>query len=183
MTEQEAIVRLKSGDISGLEGLVRLYQVQAVRAAYLIIGDRAAAEDIVQSAFLTAYERIAQFDARRPFGPWFLRSVANLAIKTAHRRRRFVAFGDEETDPGNVLLAPDLIDSVETRQAVWTALQCLSPEQRAAIILHYYLDLSEEDIAQRLATPRGTIKWRLHEARRRLRMLLRLFKGDEENVI
>src|SRR5205085_10233603 len=97
MTEDEAIALLKSGDISGLERLVRLYQVQAVRAAYGIVQDRAAAEDIVQSAFLTAFERIGQFDANRPFGPWFLRSVVNLAIKTAHRRQRLVALGDQET--------------------------------------------------------------------------------------
>jgi RNA polymerase sigma-70 factor (ECF subfamily) len=171
MTEQEAIARLKSGDISGLERLVRLYQVQAVRAAYLIIQDRAAAEDIVQTAFLTAYERIAQFDSARSFGPWFLRSVVNLAVKTARRHRRQIALADDDTDA--VLLAPDLIDTAETRQAVWTVLETLSPEQRAAIILHYYLDLSEEDIARELATPRGTIKWRLHMARRRLRLLLR----------
>ena len=81
MEEQKAIARLKRGDISGLEALVRKYQVQAVRAAYLIIRDRALAEDIVQAAFLRAYERIGQFDAGRPFGPWFLRSVVNDAVK------------------------------------------------------------------------------------------------------
>jgi len=68
MEEQEAIARLKRGDISGLEALVRKYQVQAVRAAYLITHDRGLAEDIVQAAFLRAYERIGQFDAGRPFG-------------------------------------------------------------------------------------------------------------------
>jgi RNA polymerase sigma-70 factor, ECF subfamily len=174
MTEQEAIARLKAGDISGLEGLFRQYQVQAVRAAYLIMRDRAVAEDVVQTAFLTAYERIAQFDASRPFGPWFLRNVVNLAIKTANRRWRQIPFVDDETDPTiNDLLAPDLIDIAETRQAVWLALAKLSPEQRAAIILYYYLDLSEDEMSQELAAPRGTIKWRLHVARRRLRLLLR----------
>ncbi len=76
MEEQEAIARLKRGDVGGLEALVHKYQVKAVRTAYLVVRDRALAEDIVQAAFLRAYERIGQFDAGRPFGPWFLRSVA-----------------------------------------------------------------------------------------------------------
>lgn len=69
--EQQALARLKERDIGGLEFLVRRYQVQAVRAAYLVTRDRGLAEEVVQSAFLRAYERIEQFDARRPFRPWF----------------------------------------------------------------------------------------------------------------
>jgi len=88
MEEHEVIARLKRGDIAGLETLVRKYQVQAVRIAYLITRDRALTEDIVQAAFLRAYERIGQFDAERPFGPWFLRSVVNDAVKAAARRER-----------------------------------------------------------------------------------------------
>jgi RNA polymerase sigma-70 factor (ECF subfamily) len=174
MTEREAVALLKSGEISGLESLVRLYQVRAIRAAYVIVQDRAAAEDIVQTAFLTAYERIGQFDASRPFGPWFLRSVVNLAIKAARQRQRLVTLDENDAAQNHVLLAPDLTDTAETREAVWLALQQLSPEQRAAIILHYYLDLSEAEIAHEMAAPHGTIKWRLHMARRKLRLLLRL---------
>ena len=90
MEEREAIARLNRGDIAGLETLVRQYQVQAVRTAYLITRDRALAEDIVQAAFLRVYERIGQFDTKRPFGPWFLRSVVNDAIKAATRHEHQV---------------------------------------------------------------------------------------------
>ena len=91
MEEAEAIAQLKQGDVGGLEALVRGHQVQAVRTAYLITRDRALAEDIVQAAFVRAYQRIEQFDTRRPFGPWFLRSVVNDAIKAASRRERWVS--------------------------------------------------------------------------------------------
>ena len=91
MEEAEAIARLKQGDISGLETLVCRFQVQAVRTAFLITRDRALAEDIVQAAFVRAYECIELFDAGRPFGPWFLRMVVNDAIKTAARRERHVS--------------------------------------------------------------------------------------------
>ena len=182
MEEQEAIARLKRGDIGGLEALVRQYQVQAVRTAYLIIRDRALAEDIVQAAFLRAYERIGQFDTGRPFGPWFLRSVVNDAVKTATRRGRQVSleasYEGEETSLADLLADPnpgpaDLAEAAETRQAVWDALGKLPPAQRAVIVLRYYLGLSEAEMAGELACPPGTVKWRLHAARKRLRVLLR----------
>jgi RNA polymerase sigma-70 factor (ECF subfamily) len=179
--EQEAIARMKRGDIGGLEALVRRYQVRAVRAAHLIVRDRETAEDIVQSAFLRAYERIGQFDARRPFGPWFLRSVVNDAIKAAARRQREVPLeADSEGGEASLidLLADpnpgpaDLVEAAETRQAVLAALDRLPPAQRAAIVLRYYLGLSEAEMADELACPPGTVKWRLHAARRRLQTLL-----------
>lgn len=182
MEEQEAIARLKRGDISGLEALVRKYQVQAVRTAYLITRDRALAEDIVQAAFLRAYERISQFDAGRPFGPWFLRSVVNDAVKAATRRERQVSLeaGSEgqEAPLADLLADPspgpdDLMEAAELRQTVWAALGRLPPAQRAAIVLRYYLDLSEAEMADELACPPGTVKWRLYAARKRLRTLLR----------
>lgn len=72
MEESRAIDRLRRGDVAGLEFLVRQYQIPALRAAYLITRDSALAQDVVQAAFLKAYERISQFDPNRPFGPWFL---------------------------------------------------------------------------------------------------------------
>src|SRR3954467_7626853 len=91
MDEREAIARLAGGDISGLELLVSRYQVQAVRAAYLVCRNSALAEDIVQEAFLRAYERIEQFDPDRPFHPWFLRMVVNDALKAASRAGKVVS--------------------------------------------------------------------------------------------
>jgi len=182
MEEQEAITRLKRGDIGGLAALVRKYQVQAVQTAYLVTRDRALAEDIVQAAFLRAYERIGQFDARRPFGPWFLRSVVNDAVKAAARRERQVSLETgsegEETSLADLLADPgpgpeDLVETEEIRQTVWAALGKLPPVQRAAIVLRYYLDLSEAEMADELACPPGTVKWRLHAAQKRLRTLLR----------
>ncbi len=176
MEEQKAIARLKRGDIGGLKALVHKYQVQAVRTAYLITRDRALAEDTVQAAFLRACERIGQFDAGRPFGPWFLRSVANDAVKSVTRSKRQISLetgsladllADPNPGPAQVAEAADL------RQTVWDALGKLPPAQRAAIVLRYYLGLSEAEMASELACPPGTVKWRLHAARKRLRRLLR----------
>lgn len=178
MEEHLAIARLKQGDIEALEPLVRAYQVQAVRTAYLIVRDRALAEDLVQAAFLRAFERISLFDASRPFGPWFLRIVLNDALKAARRSGRSVSLNVSETAIGDLLTAdtsaPDLLaENMELRQAVWDALGSLSAEQRTAIVQRYYLGMSEAEMSEREQCPPGTIKWRLHKARQRLRSLLR----------
>jgi RNA polymerase sigma-70 factor (ECF subfamily) len=182
MEEHTAITRLQQGDISGLAALVCIYQLRALRAAYLITQDRALAEDVVQNAFVRAYERIHQFDARRPFGPWFLRSVTREAVKAAMRRARdmpleHVIYADEQTEAdvaAHAELNPEALwEQAETRNEVWTALRALTPMQREVVVQRYYLNLSEAEMADRIGCPSGTIKSRLYVARERLRTLLR----------
>ena len=182
MDEREAVARLRRGDIGDLEPLVRLYYVQAVRAAYLITRDRPMAEDVAQETFIRAYERIHQFDPARPFRPWLLRSVVNGAINAASRRDppdRPAPHPDGEEDPLADMPADpapgptDLVERRELGEAVWQAMGELPAEQRAAIVMRYYLDLSEAEMARDLAVPPGTVKWRLHAARKRLRTLLK----------
>jgi RNA polymerase sigma-70 factor (ECF subfamily) len=176
MEEADAIKRLQQGDITGLEPLVRRYQRQAIKTAFLISRDAVLAEDIVQAAFLRAYERIHQFDASRAFGPWFLRSVANDALMAVTRHRVLSLDGlmAGETIPGPALApGPDeAFLSAETREEIWTALEQLAPVQRAAIVQRYFLDYSDAELARRCTVPGGTIRRRLHDARRRLRQLL-----------
>ena len=186
MDDTEAIAALQRGDIGGLETLVRRYQTRALRAAVLIVRDPALAEDVVQAAFLRAYDRIGQFDSARPFAPWFLRSVVNAAIKAGTRQARHVSLDaptrnvDEAADA--VTLAELLADpapgpeteaeTAELRQAVWQALGRLSPAERGAVVARYYLGRSERELAADTHTPLGTLKWRLHAARERLRTWL-----------
>jgi RNA polymerase sigma-70 factor, ECF subfamily len=182
MEEKESIERLKRGDVGGLEYLVRHYQVRAMRAAYLITHDVPLAQDVVQAAFVKAYERIGQFDAGRAFGPWFLRSVIHDAIKAATKRDRVDplegGLANEQSSDRIELtdrqLSPQLLwERAETAREVWAALRQLSPEQRAAIVSRYFFDLSEAEMAGTLKCPTSTVKWRLHAARERLRILLR----------
>ncbi len=173
MDERGAIALLKQGDIGGLEYLVEKYQVRAVRAAYLVCRDASLAEDIVQSAFIRAFERIATFDYTMPFGPWFLRSVTNDALKAAARRERMVPL--EGVPAENVTARPGLderLESRETSAAIAEAIAQLPPEQRAAIVMRYYLDMTDDEMSSRLEVARATVRWRLHAARHKLRGLL-----------
>src|SRR4051812_8348621 len=153
MDEREAIARLTGGDISGLELLVSRYQLRAVRAAYLICRDPSLAEDIVQSAFIRVYERIDTFDPTRPFAPWFLRIVSNDALKAAQRGERTVPLDDHDHSSHSFSAAwstGDIearLEAMETGAAITAAIARLSPEQRAAIVLRYYLDLSDEEMS------------------------------------
>ena len=88
MDDQIAISRIKLGDLNGLNALVHCYQVQAVHAAYLIVCDRALAEDVAQAAFVKIVECIDQFDETRPFAPWFFRIVVNDALKAVKKQKR-----------------------------------------------------------------------------------------------
>ena len=128
MDERGAIALLKQGDIGGLEYLVEKHQVRAVRAAYLVCRDASLAEDIVQTAFIRAFERINTFDDTMPFGPWFLRSVTNDALKAAARRERTVPLEGALSDGGPV--EPGLeerLDSLETSAAINRAIAQLPP--------------------------------------------------------
>ena len=180
MEESQAIALLKQNELSGLEFLVRRYQVQAVQAAYLVVGDRSMAEDIVQSAFLKAVVKIDRFDPTRPFGPWFLRMVIHDAIKANESARRQVSLDAqaEQAVPPEWLADPgagpeELADNAETRQAVWAALEQLTPKQRAAVVMHYFLEMKDREISQALERPLSAVKWSLHAARQRLRDLLK----------
>ncbi len=125
MDEREAISRLRQGEISGLEILVRLYQNEATRIAQLITRDREVAEDVVQSAFVRVYERIEQFDPERPFAPWFFRIVSNDAVRAAQQSSRQVSsettmldqLQDESPGPDEILATLEQFDSVT--DALW----------------------------------------------------------------
>jgi len=169
--DQDAIQRLKRGDMGGLHVLVDRYQVRAARVAYLITQDSVMAEDIMQNAFLRVYDRADQFDLARPFEPWLMRIVINLALQTVGSQRQLVnlealVLPDPTPDPATQA------EIHEEEQAVREALAVLSPEQRAVVVFRYYLGYTESEMARELEEPLGTVRWRLHAAHRRLRGLL-----------
>jgi len=189
MKDQIAISHLKQGNLSGLETLVRRYQVQAVHAAYMVVYDRALAEDVVQAAFVKVAERIQQFDDERPFAPWFFRMVVNDALKLARKQTRNVSL-EEQLDESTAQLARHLVDpglqpdqvveQKEARQMILKAIQSLPPGQRAAIVMRYFLDMSVSDMSTKTERPLSTIKWGLRDGRKRLRDLVDAPQGGRE---
>jgi RNA polymerase sigma-70 factor, ECF subfamily len=188
--EIRAIDLLKRDDISGMETLVRIYQTRAVYCAYLIVQDNHLAQDIVQNAFITAYQKIARFDQSKPFGPWFFRSVVNASIKTSERENKHTVFSNQDEvgfdwaerllDTGPSL--QEVVETQETREIVWKALSQLSPRQRGVVVMHYFLEMKDEEIMQATNSPKTSIRWWLRTARERLQHLLLPFIQTEQDI-
>jgi RNA polymerase sigma-70 factor, ECF subfamily len=161
----------QGGSEADLESLFRHHWPRAYRAAYLVVHDSAAAEDIAQEAFLAAVRALDRFDRRRPFGPWLHRIVVNRAIDWSRARtlRREVGEGAL-----SVVAAPDQADNSHG-PALASALADLSPEHRAVIVLRHLLEYTPGEIAELLGLPRGTVNSRL---RRGLDELGQLVQGD-----
>ena len=179
MDDNQAIHRLKGGDIGGLEHLVTCYQNKAVRTAFLITQDEPMAEDVVQDVFVRVYQRIRHFDENRPFEPYLMRSVINAALNAVQKGSKWApasAANDMDALENLLIEAVSVEDQVEfsqCKQEILAALGKLSPRQRAAVVQRYYLGLSENEMSERLEAPAGTVKWLLNAARTRLRALLR----------
>jgi RNA polymerase sigma-70 factor, ECF subfamily len=186
MDEAQAIALLKSGNLLGMEALVHQYYFQAVRASYLIVQDNSQAEDIVQTAFVNAGDKIGQLFSGR-FGPWFLRSVINASLKAAEKQKRLISLDIEEEEEAQRLTKwlmdpnpsiEEMAETEELRQDVWNAIGQLTASQRASIVLKYFLDMSEAEMAEVSKLPQSTIKWRLYTAREKLRGLLNPFRSS-----
>ena len=151
----------RAGRVEDFDSLFRHHWPRAYRAAYLVVHDAAAAEDIAQEAFLAAIRSLDRFDRRRPFGPWLHRIVVNRAIDWARARalRRETGeprFGewDEDTEE-NVRVGNPIPEDIAG------GLRSLSPEHRAVVVLRYLLDYTPGEIAEVLDLPRGTVNSRL----------------------
>lgn len=185
MQDQDAIRRLKNGDISGLESLIASYQIKALRTAYLIIQDEFLAEDIVQDTFLRIYQHIQTFDINSRFEPYLLRSVINAALNTINERSKELPL-DENDDTETVAALLSQATSIESqveyadlKRQISTAIAALSPRQRAVIVQRYYLEMSEKEMASTLEIAPGTVKWLLNAGRERLRNLLSLQRSEK----
>ena len=156
-TEQSLIRGALAGSEADLEVLFARFWPRAYRAAFLIVHDHAAAEDIAQEAFLAAIRRLDRFDRRRRFGPWLGAIVANRSIDWARARAARRETTDARVDPAS----PPDIPLGRYSQEVLAALASLSPEHRAVIVMRYLLEYSPGEIAQALELPRGTVNSRL----------------------
>ena len=165
----------QAGSLPDLEALFKDHWPRAYRAAYLVVHDGAAAEDIAQEAFLSAIRTLDRFDRRRPFGPWLHRIVVNRAIDWARAR----ALRAEVGEPALELAAGEAADGTPYSQPVLAALAELSPEHRAVIVLRHLLEYTPGEIARILELPRGTVNSRL---RRGLDELADRLEVDEDTL-
>jgi RNA polymerase sigma-70 factor (ECF subfamily) len=152
VAERARIRGAQNGSASDLEALFREHWPRAYRAAYLVVHDAAAAEDIAQEAFLAAVRSLDRFDRSRPFGPWLHRIAVNRAIDWTRARK--LRGEVEERDV-------EFVPAEGSDERVLPALASLDPEHRAVIVLRYLLEYTPGEIADLLELPRGTVNSRL----------------------
>ncbi len=155
-----ALIRAtQRGDRDAVDELFRRHWPAAHRAAWLVVHDAAAAEDIAQEAFLSALRALDRFDRRRPLGPWLHRIVVNRAIDWSRARAlRPEADADALPEAAAHAHEPDV------GEELIAALADLGPEHRAVVVLRHLLGYTPGEIATMLELPRGTVNSRLRRA-------------------
>ena len=170
LSEIEAVRRLQAGDRSALNLLYCSFAEAAIRTAFLITRSKAAAEDAVQEAFVQVIRNAPTLRDPASFRPWFYRIVVNSAKRLSRNTSRLVPFDTEHAMVDLTALSPEeAAIGFEEINMVRAAIALLNDVHRETIILRYYTDLSEEEIAQAVGVPTGTVKSRLNRAREALR--------------
>jgi RNA polymerase sigma-70 factor (ECF subfamily) len=156
---EAALVRAaQKGSQAAIGELFARHWPPAYRAAFLVCGDGAAAEDIAQEAFLAALRALPSFDVRRPLRPWLHRIVVNRAIDFARARALRREVGAEAAGEA---AAPADAERRALGEDIGAALLGLNPEQRAVVVLRYLLEFTPGEIGDILGLPRGTVNSRL----------------------
>ena len=175
--DPELVREAQKGDHRAFEELIRRYSERAYRAAYRVVRDSQAAEDVLQEALIKAYRSLRRFENRSSFYTWLYRITVNLALDRQRRNRRGVnvEWDDEaalQVEPRGVTPAapdPELASQRnEIRRLVAEGTQGLPDGQREVLLLREVEGLSYEEIAQTMQISKGTVMSRLHYARRKL---------------
>lgn len=183
LPDAELIVRVQKGDRNAYRPLVERYQNRVHAMVYGMVRDQEEARDIVQNAFIKAYQNLGTFRIESSFYTWLYRIAMNLAIDQCRmtRRRRTSSF--EETvahrDEDGQILELHHTDNPhkalarkEMQSRIFAAMEELTEEQREVVLLREVEGLSYKEIADSMDIPEGTVMSRLFYARKRLQQAL-----------
>jgi RNA polymerase sigma-70 factor, ECF subfamily len=171
-TDQEIVERVKAGDTALYEIIVRRYNRRLYRVARAILRDDAEAEDVMQDAYVRAYQHLHQFAGRSPFSAWLTRIAVNAALGRLHLRKRNSQLDDTEHEGElsmNVVeTSPDpeqTASRAELGQLLEEALLDLPEQYRVVVMLRDVEELSTSETAAALDLTEHNVKVRLHRGR------------------
>ena len=166
----ELVDQAKHGDREAFDALCRLTGDRCMAIAFRILRDFDLADDAVQSALFTAWRDIRALRDPQLFEPWLHRILTNACYAEARRRRR--RSEAIRLLPVEPVHGPDEYKTVEHRDELERAFRRLTVEQRTVLVFHHYLGLALPEVAVRIGIPVGTVKSRMHHAKRALRASL-----------
>jgi RNA polymerase sigma-70 factor, ECF subfamily len=188
-TDRELVEAARAGDAEAFGALVRRHQKRIFRLASHLLRSAAEAEDVTQETFVRAYGALARFDGRSEPFTWIYRIAVNLSLNTIRARKPTVASSPPD-DPriegllidtkGSSASPAELTADRQLAQALIDGLESLSDTLRTTLILVGIDGLSHAEAASVLGCPEGTVAWRVHEARRKLRQYLESRGHSEE---
>jgi len=186
--EQIWVLQAQKGDDEAFTRLVETYQKPVFNLCYRMLGEPDLAEDAAQETFLRAYQHLHRYDQKRPFATWLLSIAAHYCIDRL-RRRKFSMFSmDAEDEEGNTFELPDIdapnpeVESIkgQTNHRIHAMLKDVDETDRAAIIMRYWYDYSEKEIAESLQLTVSAVKSRLHRARKEM---AGLWQDQEDDLL
>jgi RNA polymerase sigma-70 factor (ECF subfamily) len=178
-SDMRLVVRVRAGDRSAAEILVRRYLAACRAIALALVGNMSEAEDVCQDAFLAAMRDID--DCRDParFRAWLTQIVRNRAFDLLRRRNIHEVVDIDSNEFAQDATQLQQAERAELRQSLLDALAELSEPQRIAILLHDVEGWKHREIAAFLELPPGTVRSHVHHARARLRELLTLYHDED----
>lgn len=177
--EQIWLEEALEGNQDAFGKLVEIYQERVYNLAYRMLGDPYEAEDAAMECFVRAYRKLHQYDPQRKFATWLLSITSNHCIDQIRRRKMFFFSMEDEKLPYGTLASQQpsperrVLDA-ERDAEVQAMLGTLSGKYRAAVILHYWYDMTYEEIAETTGESVGAIKSRLFRARQTLARQMQL---------
>ena len=189
--EKALLERLRKGDESGFEEIVREHTGKLVGLAWRLVGTREDAEELAQEAFLRLHRSLPDFRGDSLIGTWLYRTTTRLAIDFLRReriKRKVFFFRQDNDSPDPVELARDcrqtpgeIFQTQEAMRSLMKSLQNLSSRQQVIFMLRHYEGLALKEIAEHLGLETGTVKAHLHRAVTQLRKdLVEFREGDHE---
>src|SRR5690348_15716672 len=175
--DRELVDRVKHGDATAYDVLVRRHLARATMIARRLLGNMEDAEDLVQEAFIRALDRISTFDESRAFAPWFFRLLINTGINARKARALRAAEPEHGEYPSKAANPLELAEREELRERFVAALGSLPPRQRLVVSMFEVDGLTTAEIAETLGISRETVRWHHHQARQALRHALAAFRG------
>jgi RNA polymerase sigma-70 factor (ECF subfamily) len=178
--DHRLIAQCLHGEAAAFGELVRRYQERLYHTVFRLVGNAEDALDVVQEAFLSAYQSLDSFKGDALFFTWLYRIAVNTAISLKRKQRVLLRIDGgrngepaiEPLDPSEASQPGHALDQAEQQTRVQRALSRLSPEHRAVLVMKDMEGHKYETLAEVLQVPIGTIRSRLHRARLELRELL-----------
>ena len=185
MSEKELVEKIQAGDMNAFEQIFEIYKNQAFKYSYLITGNVYTSEDIVQEAFIKCYTNIHALKDLEQFKSWFFKILTRIAWKYSNKDKKAYPVDNifEKAETETIDTSVNTYIKKHEYEILHAEIENLDLKQKTTIILYYFNGLNVKEIAKVMGCFEGTVKSRLHSARKKLKnSLLKDYKYEDIKV-